>query len=116
MLRRKFSVIFLNFNFHFFQFFLSQQKDIPDNVVTGFQIAFDLYESASQQFLRRIMEAIASILPSPPPSPDTSAATAANTTSTPAATDKQQQSELRVKKFPPFVIFLKFGHKNIWVG
>ena len=72
----------------------SSPKDIPDNVVTGFQIAFDLYESASQQFLRRIMEAIASILPSPPPSPDTSAATPANTATaaTQPATDKTQKS------------------------
>lgn len=40
-------------------------------MVVAFQIAFDLYEGASQQFLRRIMESIGSILPSPPPSPDT---------------------------------------------
>ena len=72
----------------------SSPKDIPDNVVTGFQIAFDLYESASQQFLRRIMEAIASILPSPPPSPETSAATPATTATaaTQPATDKTQKS------------------------
>ena len=44
-----------------------------DNIVVAFQIAFDLYESASQQFLRRVMEPIASILPSPPPSPDVKA-------------------------------------------
>ena len=49
------------------------QEDI-DNIVVAFQIAFDLYESASQQFLRRVMEAIASILPSPPPSPSITAA------------------------------------------
>ena len=37
----------------------------------AYQIAFDLYESATQDFLRKVQEAIRGSMPAPPPAPPT---------------------------------------------
>ena len=40
---------------------------LQDDALVAYQIAFDLYESATQHFLRRVQEEIQASLPSPPP-------------------------------------------------
>lgn len=40
---------------------------LQDDALVAYQIAFDLYESATQHFLRRVQEEIQAFLPSPPP-------------------------------------------------
>ncbi len=44
---------------------------LQDDVLVAYQIAFDLYESATQHFLRRVQDAIHASLPAPPPPPST---------------------------------------------
>ena len=41
---------------------------LQDDTLVAYQVAFDLYESATQHFLRRVQEEIRASLPSPPPS------------------------------------------------
>ncbi|XP_064393012.1 26S proteasome non-ATPase regulatory subunit 1-like isoform X2 [Halichondria panicea] len=42
-----------------------------DDALVAYQIAFDLYESATQDFLRKVQEAIRGSMPAPPPAPPT---------------------------------------------
>ena len=44
---------------------------VQDDALVAYQIAFDLYESATQHFLRQVQDGIRGSLPAPPPAPPT---------------------------------------------
>lgn len=57
----------------------------------GYQIAFDLYESATQHFLRKVQETIRGSLPAPPTAPPTTADANGATPASSATTEESTQ-------------------------
>lgn len=63
-----------------------------DDRIIGYQIAFDLYESATQHFLRKVQETIHASLPVPPTAPPTTAVMDSATTSATTEASPEQVS------------------------
>ena len=87
-------------------------KDTEDSTLMAYQIGFDLYESATQQFLQRVQAALRSTAPIPIPSTPASAAVAAALTAAEAAASTEEaaadagkevkmETEADVKTEPP---------------
>lgn len=49
-----------------------------DDLLSAYQIAFDLYESATQYYLARVTEAVKGVLPNPKPLPSQTEAQSSN--------------------------------------
>ena len=65
-----------------------------DDALVAYQIAFDLYESATQEFLRKVQDGIRGSIPAPPPAPTTT-----HTDGPPLETPVQESGELVCEYF-----------------